>query len=33
MQLAESLAPDSPTLAALKALLAARGLSGISYSL
>ncbi|MGO9958456.1 MAG: hypothetical protein ACLP50_21245 [Solirubrobacteraceae bacterium] len=33
IQVAESLAPDSPTLASLKALLAARGLSGISYNL
>ena len=33
MQVAESLAPSSPTLAALKALLAVRGLSGISYNL
>jgi predicted NAD/FAD-binding protein len=33
METAERLAPDSPTLASLKALLAARGLSGISYDL
>ncbi len=33
MQVAESLAPGSPTLASLKALLAVRGLSGIAYNL
>jgi predicted NAD/FAD-binding protein len=31
MQVAESLAPGSQTLASLKARLAARGLAGISY--
>jgi predicted NAD/FAD-binding protein len=33
MKVAESLAPTSPTLAALKRRLAARGLAGISYDL
>ena len=33
MQVAESLAPGSQTLAALKTLLAARGLAGVSYEL
>jgi hypothetical protein len=33
MKVAESLAPRSHTLAALKTLLAARGLAGISYDL
>jgi uncharacterized protein len=33
MKLAERLAPRSPTLVALKALLAARGLAGITYDL
>jgi uncharacterized protein len=33
MQVAESLAPGSQTLAALKTLLAARGLAGVSYAL
>lgn len=33
MKVAESLAPSSPTLTSLQALLAARGLAGISYDL
>ena len=33
MKVAESLAPDSQTLASLKTLLAARGLAGVSYDL
>jgi predicted NAD/FAD-binding protein len=33
MKVAESLSPRSQTLASLKALLAARGLAGISYDL
>jgi predicted NAD/FAD-binding protein len=33
MQVAEALAPASPTLAALKARLALRGQAGISYEL